>query len=228
MESDTLQIQEKTLEGVQVQTKRSDNRNRYWDLSENQQTIKRIFDLFITCLTLPITLPIGIITAILIKLDSRGPIFFVQERVGRHGQIFNMYKFRSMTVDAEKNGNKFAQRNDQRITRIGSFIRKYRIDEIPNFLNVLKGEMSVIGPRPEQVSFVEFFDSEIDRYNYRHSVKPGITGLAQVNQGYAACTRSTQMKLNYDLFYIRHYSFRVDMAIIFKTMITILTGFGSR
>ncbi len=228
MESDTLQIQEKTLEGVQQKRKRSDNRNRYWDLSENQQTVKRIFDLLITFLTLPITLSIGIITAILIKLDSRGPIFFVQERVGRHGEIFNMYKFRSMTVDAEKNGNKFAQRNDQRITTVGKFIRRYRIDEIPNFWNVLKGEMSVIGPRPEQVSFVEFFDEEIERYHFRHSVKPGITGLAQVNQGYAACTRSTQMKLNYDLFYIRHYSMGMEAGIILKTLYTILTGFGSR
>lgn len=227
MESETLQLRQKTLKGVKYRSNETASK-KFWNLTEKQQQVKRAIDLLITFLALPVILPIGIITAIIIKLDSRGPVFFIQERVGLRGKTFNMYKFRSMTVDAEKNGNKFAQRNDQRVTGIGKLIRRYRIDEIPNFLNVLKGEMSVIGPRPEQVNFVEFFDAEIERYHYRHSVKPGITGLAQVNQGYAACTRSTQMKLNYDLFYIRHYSFRVDMVIIFKTMITILTGFGSR
>jgi len=226
MESEALQLREKTY--TRVREKQEEKVIQYWDLTEDQQKAKRFFDLFITFLALPIILPIGIITAIIIKLDSRGPVFFIQERVGRHGDIFNMFKFRSMTVDAEINGNKFAQRNDQRVTAIGKFIRKFRIDEIPNFWNVLKGEMSVIGPRPEQVSFVKFFDEEIERYHYRHSVKPGITGLAQVNQGYAACTRSTQMKLNYDLFYIKHYSFGMEVNIVLKTMVTILTGFGSR
>lgn len=201
---------------------------RYWKLSRRHQKVKRVFDILITFLVLPIILPIGFITAIFIKLDSKGPVFFIQERVGRYGETFEMFKFRSMTIDAEKNGTRFAQNNDARITSVGKFIRRYRIDEIPNFWNVLKGEMSVIGPRPEQVNFVDFFNEEIERYNYRHSVKPGITGLAQVNQGYAACTRSTQMKLNYDLFYIRHYSFKVDLMIILKTFITISTGFGSR
>ena len=226
MESEALQLQEKTY--TRVREKQEEKVIQYWDLTEDQQKAKRFFDLFITFLALPFILPIGIITAILIKLDSRGPVFFIQERVGRHGEPFNMFKFRSMTIDAEKNGNKFAQRNDQRVTAIGKFIRKFRIDEIPNFWNVLKGEMSVIGPRPEQVSFVKFFDEEIERYHFRHSVKPGITGLAQVNQGYAACTRSTQMKLNYDLFYIRHYSYGMEINIVLKTMVTILTGFGSR
>jgi len=226
MESEALQLREKTY--TRVREKQEEKVIQYWDLTEDQQKAKRFFDLFITFLALPFILPIGIITAILIKLDSRGPVFFIQERVGRHGEPFNMFKFRSMTIDAEKNGNKFAQRNDQRVTAIGKFIRKFRIDEIPNFWNVLKGEMSVIGPRPEQVSFVKFFDEEIERYHFRHSVKPGITGLAQVNQGYAACTRSTQMKLNYDLFYIRHYSYGMEINIVLKTMVTILTGFGSR
>ena len=226
MESEALQLREKTY--TRVREKQEEKVIQYWDLTEDQQKAKRFFDLFITFLALPFILPIGIITAILIKLDSRGPVFFIQERVGRHGEPFNMFKFRSMTIDAEKNGNKFAQRNDQRVTAIGKFIRKFRIDEIPNFWNVLKGEMSVIGPRPEQVSFVKFFDEEIERYHFRHSVKPGITGLAQVNQGYAACTRSTQMKLNYDLFYIKHYSFGMEVNIVLKTMVTILTGFGSR
>jgi len=226
MESEALQLREKTY--TRVREKQEEKVIQYWDLTEDQQKAKRFFDLFITFLALPFILPIGIITAILIKLDSRGPVFFIQERVGRHGEPFNMFKFRSMTIDAEKNGNKFAQRNDQRVTAIGKFIRKFRIDEIPNFWNVMKGEMSVIGPRPEQVSFVKFFDEEIERYHFRHSVKPGITGLAQVNQGYAACTRSTQMKLNYDLFYIKHYSFGMEVNIVLKTMVTILTGFGSR
>lgn len=214
--------------GVREKQQRKDAPKDYWSLDPRYQKLKRAMDLLITFFVLPVILPIGLITAILIKLDSRGPVFFIQPRVGRHGNTFNMFKFRSMTVDAEKNGNRFAKNNDARITGIGKFIRKYRIDEIPNFWNVVKGEMSVIGPRPEQVNFVEFFNDEIERYNYRHSVKPGITGLAQVNQGYAACTRSTQMKLNYDLFYIRHYSPRVDFMIILKTIVTICTGFGSR
>lgn len=226
MEIEALQQTGKALEYKEAKT--SSKKKQYWVLSRNQQKIKRTFDLLITLLVLPIILPIGLLTAVLIKLDSRGPVFFIQDRVGRYGEIFEMYKFRSMTVDAEKNGNKFAQHNDQRITRVGSFIRKYRIDEIPNFWNVWKGEMSVIGPRPEQVDFVDFFNGEIERYSYRHSVKPGITGLAQVNQGYAACMRSTQMKLNYDLFYIRHYSLKVELIIIMKTIFTIMTGFGSR
>lgn len=226
MESETLQLREKTYSRVQERTQERDV--SYWNLTERQQLRKRVLDLVITFFSLPFILPIGIVTAILIKIDSKGPVFFTQERVGLNGQTFNMFKFRSMTTDAEKNGNSFAKRNDQRVTGIGKFIRRYRIDEIPNFWNVLKGEMSVIGPRPEQVSFVEFFDEEIERYHYRHSVKPGITGLAQVNQGYAACTRSTQMKLNYDLFYIRHYSLGMEVTIVLKTIITILTGFGSR
>lgn len=226
MEIEALQQTGKVLEYKEAKT--SSKKKQYWVLSRSQRKIKRTFDLVITLLVLPIILPIGLLTAILIKLDSRGPVFFIQDRVGRYGEIFGMYKFRSMTVDAEKNGNKFAQHNDQRITRVGSFIRKYRIDEIPNFWNVWKGEMSVIGPRPEQVDFVDFFNGEIERYSYRHSVKPGITGLAQVNQGYAACMRSTQMKLNYDLFYIRHYSLKVELVIIMKTIFTIMTGFGSR
>lgn len=226
MESETLQLREKTYSRVQERTQERDV--SYWNLTEKQQLRKRVLDLVITFFALPFILPIGIVTAILIKIDSKGPVFFTQERVGLNGQTFNMFKFRSMTTDAEKNGNSFAKRNDQRVTGIGKFIRRYRIDEIPNFWNVLKGEMSVIGPRPEQVSFVEFFDEEIERYHYRHSVKPGITGLAQVNQGYAACTRSTQMKLNYDLFYIRHYSLGMEASIVLKTIVTILTGFGSR
>lgn len=197
-------------------------------LSQQHRKMKRILDYTILLFALPFVLPLCLITAILIKLDSRGPVLFKQERVGRSGQIFTMYKFRSMTIDAEHNGNRFASENDARVTKLGNFIRKYRIDELPQFWNVLRGEMSVIGPRPEQVSFVEYFNEEIERYDHRHVVKPGITGLAQVHMGYAASTRTTQMKLNYDLFYIKHYSLRMDLMIVLKTLRTILTGFGSR
>lgn len=197
-------------------------------LSHSQLTLKRALDLVIIFLASPILVSISIITAILIKLDSKGSVFFTQERVGQKGKPFTMYKFRSMTVDSEKNGSKFAKEDDHRVTKIGKFIRKYRIDEIPQFFNVLKGEMSVIGPRPEQATFVELFNEEIYQYDLRHSVKPGITGLAQVHQGYASTRKGTEMKLSYDLFYIENYSLGLDLLIIWRTIKTICTGFGAR
>ena len=200
----------------------------YIGLSTAQMRKKRMLDLCILALVSPIIIPLAIVTAIAIKLDSRGPVLFTQKRVGQWGQPFTMYKFRSMKVDSEVNGSKFAKENDNRITRLGRFIRKFRIDEIPQFWNVLKGDMSVIGPRPEQATFVELFNEEIHQYDLRHSIMPGITGLAQVHQGYAASKRGTEFKLNYDLFYIRNYSLKLDFIIVTKTLKTILTGFGAR
>ncbi len=190
--------------------------------------LKRLFDLILTLVTMPLWLPVMLITGIIIKLESRGPMFFTQQRVGQWGETYRVYKLRSMTTDSEKNGAQFAQANDARITRVGHFIRKTRIDELPQFVNVLMGNMSIIGPRPEQKQFVEQFEEEIPFYSYRHIVKPGITGWAQVTQGYADDSSSTKIKLEYDLYYIKHFSVWLDMLIVVKTVRTILTGFGAR
>lgn len=189
---------------------------------------KRILDVAMIVATLPITVPVFIITAILIKLESAGPVFFWQQRVGIFGKPFNMLKFRSMTTDSEKNGSQFASNGDARVTKVGRFIRKMRIDEIPQLWNVLRGEMSIIGPRPEQVNFVEKFNRTIPNYAERHVVSPGITGLAQTVQGYVDDENGTVVKLKYDLQYINSLSLMMDLKIVLKTIYTILTGFGAR
>tara|TARA_Y100000588_G_C14266322_1_gene930061 strand:- start:1709 stop:2878 length:1170 start_codon:yes stop_codon:yes gene_type:complete len=192
------------------------------------QIFKRIWESLIIILSMPITLTIMVVTAILIRLESAGPVFFTQERVGQSGRVFKIYKFRSMTVDKSCDKDKFATDEQARITKVGKFIRKVRIDELPQFFNVLKGDMSLIGPRPEQESFVKLFEQEIPFYGYRHMVKPGITGWAQTVHGYADDTDSTKEKLAYDLYYIKHLSFWLDVNIVFKTLKTMLTGFGAK
>ncbi|QEM87759.1 sugar transferase [Glaesserella parasuis] len=192
------------------------------------QIIKRIIDVIAVLVTLPITVFIMLITAIAIRLESKGNVLFIQKRVGQGGREFNLYKFRSMCQDSEKDGTKFATTNDMRITKVGKFIRKTRIDELPQFFNVLKGDMSLIGPRPEQKVFVDKFIKEIPFYNYRHIVKPGISGWAQVLQGYTADVDDTKVKLQYDLYYIKNFSIWLDILIVFKTIKTMLTGFGAR
>ena len=189
---------------------------------------KRIIDLTAIVLVLPLVIGIAVITAIAIKLESPGAVFFWQKRVGMNGKVFNMLKFRSMTSDSEKHGSQFAQSNDMRVTRVGKFIRKFRVDEIPQLWNVLKGEMSIIGPRPEQESFVEEFNKSIPNYSLRHMVMPGITGLAQTEQGYVADAEATITKLEYDLYYIKNMSLLTDAQITLKTIYTIMTGFGAR
>ena len=189
---------------------------------------KRMLDVGVVLVTAPVSVPIGLLAAIAIKLGSPGPLFFVQERIGQRGKRFRMIKFRSMRTDAENEGARFAARTDERITRVGSFLRQTRIDELPQFWNVLKGEMSVIGPRPEQPDFVTSFEASIPFYGYRHLVKPGITGWAQVHFGYAASEEDTRNKLEYDLYYARHCSIWLDLAIIFRTFRTIFTGDGAR
>ncbi|AKX54991.1 capsular biosynthesis protein [Thiopseudomonas alkaliphila] len=169
-----------------------------------------------------------LITGVVIKLESEGPMFFKQERVGQADKTFTVYKLRSMCKDSEKDGAQFAQANDARITRVGHFIRKTRLDEIPQFINVLKGDMSLIGPRPEQRVFVDEFEKTIPFYAYRHVVKPGITGWAQVVHGYAADAEDTQVKIEHDFYYIKNFSIWLDMLIVAKTIKTILTGFGAR
>jgi len=190
--------------------------------------VKRVLDLFAIIAVLPVVAVIMVITAIAIKLESSGSVFFWQKRVGMNGKTFNMLKFRSMTSDSEKNGSQFAKSNDMRITRVGKFIRKFRVDELPQLWNVARGEMSIIGPRPEQESFVNEFNKTIPNYSLRHVVRPGITGLAQIEQGYVADADGTVTKLKYDLYYIKNLSFVTDVQITLKTVYTILTGFGAR
>lgn len=189
---------------------------------------KRVVDTLLVALTAPLWVPVIFITGIAIKLESDGPMLFVQERVGQGNKNFKVYKLRSMCIDSEKDGARFAQPNDWRITKVGHFIRKTRLDELPQFINVLKGDMSLIGPRPEQRAFVNKFEVEIPFYSYRHVVKPGITGWAQVVHGYAADAEDTCVKIEHDFYYIKHFSLWLDVLITLKTIRTVLTGFGAR
>ena len=190
--------------------------------------LKRLWETLFIIAILPITLPIMVIAALLIKLESPGSAIFTQERIGQGGKLFSIYKFRSMTTAHPEAESKFATTEQARVTRIGKVIRKTRIDEMPQFFNVLKGEMALIGPRPEQEAFVKEFEKEIPFYGYRHMVKPGITGWAQTVQGYADCTDTTREKLAHDLYYIKYFSFWLDVNIVFKTLKTMLTGFGAK
>lgn len=191
--------------------------------------IKTCFDWVVVLLTLPITLPLVLVTALLVKLESSGPAFFCQTRVGLGNKPFRMYKIRSMRHDIEAEHNEaFAEEDDPRVTRIGKIIRKLRIDELPQLLNILKGEMSLIGPRPEQPSFVEEYDKKIPFYSYRHVVKPGITGWAQVRYGYTSDAEEAQIKIEHDFFYIKHCSISLDFYITLLTIKTMITGFGAR
>lgn len=189
---------------------------------------KRLMDVALTLVTLPISVPLMLLTALAIRLDSPGPALFVQSRVGQGNRDFCIYKFRSMRVDAEKNGAQFALTDDERITRVGRFIRKVRLDELPQLFNVLKGEMSLIGPRPEQRVFVDQFEVDIPFYIYRHVVRPGITGWAQVMQGYVSDADATRVKIQHDFYYIKHFSLWLDILIMFKTVRIMLTGWGAR
>jgi lipopolysaccharide/colanic/teichoic acid biosynthesis glycosyltransferase len=191
------------------------------------EVAKVVFDWSLILITLPITVLIVAVAAILIKLESPGPAFYTQTRMGRGNIPFTIYKLRSMRFDQDAPAQ-FAGEEDPRITRVGRFIRKYRIDELPQFFNVLKGDMSLIGPRPEQPEFVERFDEELPFYIYRHVVKPGITGWAQVRQGYAANVDQTREKIEYDFYYIKHCSLFLDIFILLLTVRTMCTGFGAR
>jgi lipopolysaccharide/colanic/teichoic acid biosynthesis glycosyltransferase len=188
--------------------------------------LKRIADYFHAIILMILTLPISIITAICIKLESPGPIFYLQTRVGQFNEEFKVVKFRSMRQDAESKGAQWAKKNDPRLTRIGGFIRKTRIDEIPQLINVLKGEMSLIGPRPERKVFIDMLVNEIPFYEFRHSIRPGITGLAQVKYPYGASVEDGVWKHKYDLYYIRNQTSLLDLKIILLTIKTVLGGFG--
>ena len=176
-----------------------------------------------------VSFPIALVTIILIKLDSKGEVFYRQERVGKNGRIFEVLKFRSMKTDAEANGTPvWATSNDDRTTRVGRVIRKIRVDEIPQFWNIVKGEMSFIGPRPERPHFVSQLAEEIPFYEHRHLVAPGLTGWAQVKYPYGASVEDARQKLQYDLYYIKNQSFLLDVIIVFATIKTVLFGRGAR
>jgi len=174
-----------------------------------------------------LSLPILLVTAILIKLDSRGPVFYKQERVGKNGRTFVLTKFRSMRTDAEAGGPVWASKGDDRTTRVGRVIRKIRVDEIPQFWNILKGEMSFVGPRPERPHFVAQLAEEIPYYEQRHLIAPGLTGWAQIKYPYGASIEDARQKLQYDLFYIKNHSLVFDAIIVFETIKIILFGRGA-
>ncbi|MCF2624583.1 exopolysaccharide biosynthesis polyprenyl glycosylphosphotransferase [Fusobacterium perfoetens] len=188
--------------------------------------IKRIFDISMAVVIGILTSPIMLIAALIVKLESPGPVIYSQARVGEHNVEFNVHKFRSMRNDAEKDGAKWAVKNDPRVTKFGNFMRKTRIDELPQLLNVLKGEMSFIGPRPERMVFIKDLEKVIPYYNLRHLVKPGLTGWAQVMYPYGASVEDAERKLEYDLYYIKHHSISLDIAIMFMTLKTVVFGKG--
>jgi lipopolysaccharide/colanic/teichoic acid biosynthesis glycosyltransferase len=193
---------------------------------------KRATDLLVCILALPFIAAILLAAALAIRLDSNGPILFRQQRMGYRGRPFSMYKLRTMTVHTPLSGDGrvagIAGGKDDRITKVGRVLRRYRIDELPQFANILKGEMSWIGPRPEVVSLSAWYEAELPFYRYRHIVRPGITGWAQVRQGHVSEIRDVQSKLHYDFYYIKHFSFWLDLLILAGTVRTVLSGFGAR
>ncbi len=190
---------------------------------------KRGFDIVMSTVALIVLSPLCLLVALLIKLTSKGPIFYKQIRVGHQGEIFEMFKFRTMKVDAEKDsGPVWARANDNRVTLIGKFLRKAHIDEIPQFINVIRGEMSIIGPRPERPAFVEKFKEVIPEYEKRLQVKPGITGLAQVWHRYDETLEDVKKKIKYDLLYIKKICLWTDIRILFRTVRVVITGEGAR
>ncbi len=197
--------------------------------SQLYSAIKRLIDIVGVVLVLPLVLPVMLLTAIAIKLDSKGPAIFSQERVGMGNRNFQVHKFRSMAVDGKADSTRdTADGDDHRITRVGHFIRKTRIDELPQLWNILKGEMSWIGPRPEWRLLAEKYNHDVPFYNYRHVVRPGISGWAQVMQGYAWDADATKVKIQYDFYYIKHFSFWLDVLIVLKTLKVIVSGWGAR
>lgn len=194
--------------------------------TKRTQFAKRVVDLFAAFTLLIIALPIGLITTIAIKLESRGPIFYRQKRVGQFNREFEVIKFRSMANDAEVKGAQWATVNDARVTAVGRFIRKTRIDELPQVINIIKGEMSIVGPRPEREVFISKLEKAIPYYRFRHAVKPGVTGLAQVSYPYGASVEDAVWKHKYDIFYIKHHSSLLDIKILLKTVKVVLFGSG--
>lgn len=186
---------------------------------------KRLIEIILAIMGLIVAIPIILVACLLVRLETSGKAIFVQKRVGINNKEYNLYKIRSMVNDAEKNGAKWASKNDSRITKVGSFIRKTRIDELPQLINVLKGDMSIIGPRPEREVFYKEFEKTIPNYRDRLKVKPGLTGWGQVNGGYDI---TPEEKLKFDLYYIENRSLKLDLIIVFKTIKVLVTGDGAR
>jgi sugar transferase (PEP-CTERM system associated) len=190
---------------------------------------KRVTDLLVSTIGLLVTAPITVLTAVAIKLDSPGPILYRQERIGQNDELFTIYKFRSMSQSAEAHvGPVWAAQDDPRVTRVGKIIRKLRIDEIPQMFNVLKGHMSLVGPRPERPFFVQTLNKKIPYYSLRHSIKPGITGWAQISYSYGDSEEDAIEKLQYDLYYMKNMSAFFDLQIMFESLKVILLGRGAR
>lgn len=190
--------------------------------------LKRALDVMLSGIMLVLTLPIMLVAALVVRLESPGPVIYTQKRVGLREKEFTVYKFRSMRADAEKDGAVWAAQNDSRVTRFGQIMRKTRIDELPQLWNVLKGDMSFIGPRPERMTFVQDLKKSIPYYGLRHTVKPGLTGWAQVCYPYGASVEDARRKLEYDLYYIKNMSILLDIRIILKTMGVVLFPRGAR
>jgi len=204
-----------------------------WELSapvsrNEYAAAKRAIDVTLILVTAPLWIALAAIIWIAVRLDSSGPAIYQQHRVGRDGETFTLYKFRTMVEDAEQNGPQFAVDNDDRLTRVGRVLRRFRIDEIPQLWNVLKGDLSLVGPRPERPVFTDVFESTIPFYGYRHLVRPGVTGWAQVNFGYADSEQETVEKLTYDLYYVKSMSPWLDLSILGRSMWTVLSGFGAK
>ena len=191
--------------------------------------VKRVFDIVFASVLILLSMPIMLLTGILILLESGGPILYLQERVGQNGRLFSVVKFRSMRTDAEKDGTpRWATAQDDRVTRVGRFIRKLRIDELPQLISVLTGDMSLVGPRPERAFFVDKLTQEIPYYAVRLSVKPGLTGWAQVRYHYGASMEDSAEKLQYDLYYVKNHTWFLDLVILFETVGVVLTGKGAQ
>ncbi|MDN5276159.1 MAG: hypothetical protein PWR01_124 [Clostridiales bacterium] len=215
------------MEVVNIEMYVRRNINKNIAIAENKfwyEKVKRVMDIVLSLIGLVIAIPLIIIFGIAIKLESKGPIFYRQERVGKDGKVFMLYKLRSMYQNAEENGAKWAEKDDPRVTKVGRIMRKTRIDELPQLFNVLKGDMSIVGPRPERPIFTYQFNEQIPGFVNRLQVKPGLTGWAQVNGGYEL---GPAEKLEYDLYYIENRSIWMDIKIMLKTVKVILTGKGA-
>ena len=189
---------------------------------------KRLFDLLVSLLALLLLSPLLLLLALAVRLDSPGPVLFRQQRVGRHGALFRIHKFRTMRVDAEMIGPQITSAHDLRITRVGHWLRGRRFDELPQLIDVLLGDMSLVGPRPERPYFVDQLTQEIPYYAVRLSVKPGVTGWAQVRYHYGATMEDSAEKLQYDLYYVKNHTWFLDLVILFETIGVVLTGKGAQ